>query len=994
MLNYKTSFKNFILFLFFGFHSFLSFSQIGCENADLENGTFQNWRGEVGIYNYPYGNSNISTSNTSPATNGIVNPRHAIMTGNATDPNTCGALPVVAPGSKFSARIGDLTDGYGINLNDGAAERLMYDFDVTAQSNMIIYKYAIVMENPEDHTDKEQPRFLVSLKNQQGVVVPCTEYFVYANIPNQGFKTCPSKGTTYSEWKTIGVDVSPYIGQTLTLTFTVTDCGLGGHFGYAYVDAGCARFELDTKYCLNTSGTPNAIVSAPEGFSNYSWTNSSGTVIGNTPSINIQNPAQGETVNCQITSVNGCVANLHAVLTPSDVEASFTKDSVCFGGISILNNTSIYTNAVLDSIHWSSDDGFTSDSTVFAHSFSAPGSYNVTMFVQTDAGCYDQVTQKVVVNPSPIAEFQINDICLGQAAVLNSQSTVTFGNLTNTWIINETDTLIGSPLNYNITQQDTVRIKLIAGSSLSNCKDSLEREMIVFSNPIADFTYVEKCFMDSMKFVSTSSFIDSLKYTWIYNGTSVSTDSSLTYLIKKYGQDSIKLVVQDVHQNLSCIDSITHSFEIHEIPSISFINKTIPCFDSIAVFNIENKTTISTNESLNYNWNLNGSPSSNTTNYIDSVLNSGIYSIKLTATSAFGCSSDSTFDVEIYKNPTANFTFLEQCLLVPITFSNSSISSGTPSYNWVYQNNIISSSANVIDSFATAGLDSIGLIILDNHSGVVCKDTLFKNFFVHDIPKISYTNSSLPCLGQPFTSYNLSGISTNENINYNWSIDAISTTSNTDFTETFQTAGIKTLNLTATTDFGCSSDSSFTIEVHPIPNPPILLATTPICPGDNITFTANAEANSTIQWSGPNNFSSQEFLITMPFNISDLGNYSAFITSQYGCPSTSASVGTNIINIYTFDDFEFPNVITANNDGINDVLDINGYFKTCDEYTLSIFNRWGNLVFEQTKSSTKFKGDTADSKELIEGVYFYKMDIDAIDGKKTKSGYLHIIKNQ
>lgn len=993
MQNIKTLKLKFFFVTLYSIIFFSSVAQIGCENADLENGTFQNWRGEVGIYNYPYGNSNISTSNTSPSTNGIVSPRHTIMTGNATDPNTCGVLPVVAPGSKFSARIGDLTDGYGLNLNDGAAERLMYDFDITAQSNMIIYKYAIVMENPEDHTDKEQPRFLVSLKDQQGNVVPCTEYFVYANIPNQGFKTCSSKGTTYSEWKTIGVDVSTFIGQTLTLTFTVTDCGLGGHFGYAYVDAGCARFELDTKYCLNTSGTPNAVVSAPEGFSNYSWTNTSGTVIGNTPSINIQNPAQGEVVNCQITSVNGCVANLHATLTPSDVEASFTKDSVCFGTVSILNNTSIYTNAVLDSIHWSSDDGFSSDSTVFAHSFSTPGTYNVTMFVQTDAGCHDQVTQQVVVNPSPISQFQIADICLGQPAILNSQSTVNYGSLINKWVINETDTLIGSPLNYNFTQSDTATIKLIAGSSLSNCKDTLEKELIIFSNPTADFTFIEKCFSDSIKFLNACTFIDSLKYTWIYNGNVVSSDSTLTFLINHVGLDSIVLAVQDVHQNISCSDSVIHTFTTHEIPSISFINRSNQCFDSIAILNIENNTTIGSNETINYNWNLNNSPSATTTDYIDSVFNDGIYSIKLTATSAFGCATDSIIDLTVFKNPSANFTFTEECLLTPVTFNSTCIQSGIPSYNWIYKNIIISNTSSLIDSFATAGIDSIGLIILDNHSGVICKDTVFKSFFVHDVPKIAYTNSILPCLGQPFTSYNLSGVSTNENINYQWSIDGTSATTNFDFSQTFQTAGTKTLTLSATTDFGCTNDSSFTIEVHPIPNPPALLATTPICPGDNITFTATAEANSSIQWSGPNNFNSQDFLITMPFNISDLGNYSAFITSQYGCVSANSSVGTQIINIYTFDDFDFPNVITANNDGTNDVLDINGYFKTCDEYTMYIFNRWGNLVFEQTKNSSQFKGDTEDNKELIEGVYFYRMDIQSIDGSKTKSGYLHIIKD-
>ena len=85
-------------------------------------------------------------------------------------------------------------------------------------------------------------------------------------------------------------------------------------------------------------------------------------------------------------------------------------------------------------------------------------------------------------------------------------------------------------------------------------------------------------------------------------------------------------------------------------------------------------------------------------------------------------------------------------------------------------------------------------------------------------------------------------------------------------------------------------------------------------------------------------------------------------------------------------------VITANREGINDTLDINNYFKTCDEYTLYIFNRWGNLVHEQTKGSSQFTGETENNKELVEGVYFYKMVINAIDGDQINSGFIHVVK--
>jgi gliding motility-associated-like protein len=99
-----------------------------------------------------------------------------------------------------------------------------------------------------------------------------------------------------------------------------------------------------------------------------------------------------------------------------------------------------------------------------------------------------------------------------------------------------------------------------------------------------------------------------------------------------------------------------------------------------------------------------------------------------------------------------------------------------------------------------------------------------------------------------------------------------------------------------------------------------------------------------------------------------------------------------IFKSYGFDDFIMPNVITANDDGINDILDLHSYFQTCDKYKIYIFNRWGHLIYEQTETSSQFMGDTQNGKELIEGVYFYKMDYESPLDSGTKNGFIHVVK--
>ncbi len=333
----------FILSITFSVNSVFT-QNVACTNSDFEQGNFTNWTGQTGVccpINTPT-NGLITAPNNSATNLG----RHVIMTGTGTDPNTCNQVPTVAPGSIYSARLGNSSTG-------AQAEKLRYNFTITPQSSLIIYKYAVIMEDP-DHTPADQPRFEVRLIDQNGVDIPCTYYLVVAGSGTSGFSTCNSSGTKYKNWQTVGVDASAYLGQTVTLEFSTGDCEQTAHFGNAYVDAGCAPFAIDSRYCVNTNGVNAAILTAPAGFASYLWSNGATTTTTSFP-----NPTMGQVVTCNITSENGCVATLTATLTPSNVTANFSDSSVCAGFPLVLENTSTISNGVISSYSWASSDGFT-----------------------------------------------------------------------------------------------------------------------------------------------------------------------------------------------------------------------------------------------------------------------------------------------------------------------------------------------------------------------------------------------------------------------------------------------------------------------------------------------------------------------------------------------------------------------------------------------------------------------------------------------------------
>ena len=118
-----------------------------------------------------------------------------------------------------------------------------------------------------------------------------------------------------------------------------------------------------------------------------------------------------------------------------------------------------------------------------------------------------------------------------------------------------------------------------------------------------------------------------------------------------------------------------------------------------------------------------------------------------------------------------------------------------------------------------------------------------------------------------------------------------------------------------------------------------------------------------------------------------MGNYSATVTVN-GCESPPSELELEILKIKTFDDFDFPNVLTPNGDQVNDVYDIETYFQTCQEFTLYIFNRWGNVIYQQKNNETPFNGIGMDGNEVEDGVFFYRLDYE----KGSKSGFFHVIR--
>ena len=138
--------------------------------------------------------------------------RHTLMTDTAlTDPYTNGEVKVVPPGSNLSYRLGN--DQVGAQ-----AERISYTMKVTPETSLFVYQYAVVMEDPA-HEVWEQPKFEITVTNQGEIFDPqCGYYKVISAAHIPGFKSIDK--IRYKDWTSVGIDLSRYVGETVTIEFT------------------------------------------------------------------------------------------------------------------------------------------------------------------------------------------------------------------------------------------------------------------------------------------------------------------------------------------------------------------------------------------------------------------------------------------------------------------------------------------------------------------------------------------------------------------------------------------------------------------------------------------------------------------------------------------------------------------------------------------------------------------------------------------------------
>ncbi|MCG2711914.1 MAG: PEP-CTERM sorting domain-containing protein [Candidatus Omnitrophica bacterium] len=178
-------------------------------NGGFEDGNFTGWTQNGGRYNW---GGTYSYSG---------DPGRSAIVGAGTDPYTGGNLSTVYSGN-YSARINNYDNRYHFST---------ITQDTVWNDSNIYFAWAAVIQDP-GHIYPGHMR--VTLNNLTDSTSLYDFQIDYYNQSGATWHTYNDWG--YTDWNVVQLDTSAHLGDTLRLSILASDCGAGGHGGYAYLD--------------------------------------------------------------------------------------------------------------------------------------------------------------------------------------------------------------------------------------------------------------------------------------------------------------------------------------------------------------------------------------------------------------------------------------------------------------------------------------------------------------------------------------------------------------------------------------------------------------------------------------------------------------------------------------------------------------------------------------------------------------------------------------
>lgn len=374
---------------------------------------------------------------------------------------------------------------------------------------------------------------------------------------------------------------------------------------------------------------------------------------------------------------------------------------------------------------------------------------------------------------------------------------------------------------------------------------------------------------------------------------------------------------------------------------------------------------------ISWSWDFGDGSTSTDVNPGHLFSGTGTFDVILFITDTGGCFNKDTVTISTYlEPPVAGFSVSlpPYCVDIPISFFNSSTGQGL-TYEWIF-GTATTNEFEPVFAFGSAGLYTVYLVVTDS---IGCTDTVSANLTINPgvIADFNYQPDVL-CTGDTIF---FSNVSAGDFIAVDWDFgNGVTDTSSTLVELVYNSSGTYTVTIIIQ-DAVCLPDT-FSEDIHVYDYPFVYLGTdTSICIGESIVLDAgNPEYQH--DWSTGEQ--------TQAIVLGQVPQTVIVYVSNNGC------IGKDTIFVENACPFFIPTAFTPNSDGINDVYKI--ITDGTNDYELTIFNRWGQMVYQSSDPDESWDGTFEGLPEEM-GTYIYLVEIQFSNGvSRSMRGNITLIR--
>jgi len=565
----------------------------------------------------------------------------------------------------------------------------------------------------------------------------------------------------------------------------------------------------------------------------------------------------------------------------------------------------------------------------------------------------------------PTLENSSYDSCTGLEVNFDNTSTAS-SNTTYHWDFGvpgtDTDTTNVLEPTFTFPGPGTYLITLTANPGWP-CEDVVQHEYIVFPPVMPTITvgsYECVDLNDTYDFTVSGTYSTLADISWNFgNGANPATSSNDNPANVQFpsGSSSWTVTVQ-VEEN-GCIGTDTETIQNAPDAVASIEPQNVFCNGLTYDFSSNSLNATS------HTWDFDGLGTEDLSDILHPTyeyVTGGTYEVSLIVTGTNSCNDTSTVIFNLAESPTPFFEPQPaQCLATNnFSFEAQGETTLNPQYTWnfgPFANTPVSNNAQPAGiTFDSPGYHDVTLTI--SESGCSASYTDSVGVAQNILPDFQVENiSGCPGLIAQVVAVTESVVP----VNYIWNFGNGFVSSQGITVQTYDMPGIYSITATAFTNEGCYDSLTITfpnaVTIYPNPDPSFTINPQVMDISEAETHITSLFEGGTCQYfmSDGGEMNACEF--DYSWTASGVQTITHYVTSPEGC--TSSTTGEVIIQGFTF---YAPTSFTPNADGINDFwLPV---FTGVTSFQLSIFNRWGDLIYSSNDLERPWAG------QVHEGTYF------------------------